>query len=407
MKSEHRLPRYQSAILAVFSLQAIPGATEAASEFLPDVKLGANYINAESFEASDSVNDWGGNIDARLDYLWFDERGRFVISPRISSTQYGTAQELDRDSKSLGIGWTRSYATAEASLGINYSRLDLVSSEFGTVTIDPDGEVDAGSEDSGIVGNGDRDRIGINGLLAKNLSQRGDIVFAVDYLDNTYNEDGPETRIDFSQGIGSVGWRWRPDERTALTFSGGARQYDADNNVNVDSSRVEAMYERSLSETSNFFAAIGYEQLDGQQGSADLGSDDVVPFRIGASRDSLLGTYSIELAKFVNPVSTGRFDERTQLTLLAERSFSERLTGAIALVAYQAKALGVNSTQADRDFFSGRMEMYWAMTSKWYLGVEFYHSQQDFSDLVSGADTKVRSEVFFNIRYKSQSRTQR
>lgn len=384
-----------------------PVAVHAATVIQPDIRVGPSYISVDRSSGGEDLSEGGGQVDARVRFAFVDEVSSIVFIPKIMQTLYSGNESLEREEQRATILWDRKYQTGNSSLRFDYSRQDLFSAELEDFNTDPD--TDPGGSDSGLVGQGTRDRLFVAGDFAKQISQTGDLVFDVSYADIEYDEDGAtSSRVDYSQLLLSAGYRHHFTDRTALSLTGGGRRYEGDNGVKVDSYRGDIRIDWTLSELSNAYVTAGYEQLSGSQGSADLDDSRIVPFTLGIEKRSERTQYGIEIGRYARPVSTGQFRDRLQAVIDMQYQLTQRMTLSLGIVANREEQLADTGLDSERDYYSGWIDLDWALGSRWSAGLEYNANQQDFSGLDAPSDfIDSRQEIFLSIRYRGLDRTSR
>lgn len=386
-------------------LISISGSVLAATDVTPEIRVGVSHIDVESFGAVESVSDSGAQVEAEIKIRSAGPRGSFTLTPKVMQTFYGEADILEREEQRLTAEAQRLFQTAKWNITLDYSRKDLFSSEFDDLNADPDDDPVDVDNSSGQVGDGTRDRISLGTSLQKALSERTDYVLDIGYQDTSYDQNGGTSRVDFDQLWLDTGIRLNVTERTSYTFTAGGRQYDNDNDFEVDSVRAYMRIDTELSERLSFFARFGYERLEGSQGGIDLEDESIVPVEAGLVLRSELMHYRIEAHRVVRPVSVGEFRDRIRLSFRVARQFSPRFSGEFGISGLEEERLGGTSSDVSRRYFSGKLDLEWALSAVWFLGFEYFHNRQDFDDVV-GTLTAVesRNEAFLNIRYRGRDR---
>ncbi len=397
---------YALAIVYMISCLAQITAANAAVEVQPDIRVGASHIYVDTVAGDQSVSETGGQIDAEIRFAFFDERGEFAIVPMVSQTFYKESDSLDREEERVTLLWNREYRTGDVDLLLDFSRLDMFSSEFEDVNTDPIGGDGSAGSDSGIVGLGTRDQIQFAGSLAKQVSRRSSLLANFDAVDVHYDEEQGASRIDFSQLLLTAGWRLQVSERSSWTVLAGGRDYAGENDVDVRSYRGDLRFETELSPKLVFFAAAGFESLEAEQLGLEIASEDVVPFAIGFRSTAERTRYRLTVDRIVTPISTGRFQERTRALFMIDHELTQLLTVSFGVIGYRDEQLNSSVSGNDRDYIGTTLDLDWALGRRWSLGFEYYRNEQDFSDPDSNPnEIRSRDELFLNLRYRGLSKS--
>ena len=159
----------------------------------------------------------------------------------------------------------------------------------------------------------------------------------------------------------------------------GGRRYDGDNDAQVDSYTGDLRADIVISESMDAYFGAGYERLDGTQNGTDLGTESVIPIEIGVNKRTERTHYNLAIGRFVRPGSTGEFRERTSASFRLKRSMTERFTVELGLAAYLDGQIGSQGSPGERTYFSGKLDLDWALSRRWSVGFEYFNNQQDFS----------------------------
>ena len=375
---------------------------EAATVVQPDIRIGASYIKVETFGPGQGQSDSGGQIDASIRLAYLDDRTTFSFTPKLMQTYYSGSGSLEREEQELSLAWSRLFKTGDSNIRADYSRKDLFSSEFEDFSPEPD----VGDNQSGVVGQGTRDRFSIRGGFSKQLSGRGDLVADFTYLDNQYKDTGSVNRVDFDQATLSAGYRFRRSERFSVRATAGGRQYNGNNNIEVDSINGEVRAEWKWTEVRNIYLGIGFESLDATLQGQSIGSEDIIPFEFGVVTQTERTMYNFNLARYARPVSTGEFRDRLRASFQLQREISQRLTFLLGIAAYREDDLADTGGSNSRDYITGNIDIDWSLGPKWSLGLEYFHNEQRFDGVILSPDAiKSRDEFFLNIRFLGLDRT--
>jgi hypothetical protein len=80
---------------------------------------------------------------------------------------------------------------------------------------------------------------------------------------------------------------------------------------------------------------------------------------------------------------------------------TEKFSVELGLTAYRDEQLGSQGTSGERTYFAGMLDLDWALSQRWSLGLEYFHNQQDFSGIAAPATAlKSRDELFLNFRFR-------
>lgn len=383
----------------------VASAGHAASSVVPEVRAGGSHIDVTGVDSSQSVSDTGGSIDASVKFTWSDERGSFVVTPRIMQTFYQDNEGLEREEQRIDAVWRRLFERGSFSMNASYSNKDLFSSELEDATSDPGGSIGPDGPDSGLVGDGTRDRIVLGGLLDRKLSEKSDLLLNFTYSDTGYDENGVSSRVDYDQLMLDAGVRFALSPRTRLSLSAGGRRYDSDDDVEVDSARGQLRVDHTFSETLKGHVSAGYERLDGEQMGVDLGEETIVPIEAALMMTGERTRYTLGVSQYAQAVSTGQFRDRSQLYLRMAHQFSQKFSMQLGLKANRDEPLSDAGVNQSRDYFSGKLDLDYKFGRRWSVGMELYFNEQDFDGFVPSAGAvESRNEIFLNVRYRGLDR---
>ena len=406
MKYSNTLRNSVFTLIASVSACAVPAIGFAATDVTPDVRVGASYLNVKRFGESSRDDDIGGRIDARIRLESVEQDSNLVIRARILQTFLEEElEELEREEQRITLAWEKLFQRGAFRFGANYLRKDLFSSEFEDAVSDPEVDPDPGDDGVGLADSGTRSRVTIDLGFDRQLAERYKFVFDFRYQDTQFDVDSLSSRVDFNESFLATGLQVSSSERTSLTFLVGGRYYENDDDLEVDSFRGDLRLQHQLSETAEVYAQVGYESLTGKVPGESSEDENIVPFLVGISSLGDTTRYSLDIQRSARSVSTGNFRERTRVSVRSIFKMSPRLSGEIGLSGVEDKSLQSGIQSSTRRFFSGKLELDWAMGERWFIGFQYFRNQQDFSgsfDPIGAIDS--RDEVFLNVRYRGLSR---
>jgi len=387
----------------VLTLTVVPTVCFSAMTIVPDLRVGVVYATNGGPTGLD-VDSVGGEIFARINFSFVNDRGSFVIAPRVRATRHEDEQTTEQEEKTLQADWTRLFRTGRFDIRFGISQQDSFTSELRDFDVDLDSDIEIGNEDSGIVDQDTtRDRVFFRGEALKAVTQRGNAVFTWNFRDLSYDDVEASDRVDFSNTKLGAGWRWNRDQRSSIVFTGNFQHYDANNGQKVDTVGGEVEYNMDFTETSRFYLAAGYDNSSSELNGVDLGSSGNVTFRAGGEKSWQLTRHRIGLYRTLQPTSAGDVREQTGLSYIIERRMSPRFTLRAGLQAFQSDNLSNQRDSRKRDAVSGRLGLSWRMRRNWFLELNYRHSRQEFDDVtILGGETELRNTINLSIRYRGK-----
>lgn len=265
---------------------------------------------------------------------------------------------------------------------------DVVIGEDG-VLIDDEGDIDVNLVDQNVR----RTRISINPGWNYRFSERTKGTLQYKYTDVSYSNDRGTNLEEFdSQSlIGRL--RYRLSEKSTFTGLVGAGFFRPDNNQDVDTYELKLGLLHRFSETLQLDFGVGprYSEFENSNESSDSG----VVANIGATKNSGLTTYHVNLERQVYPSGSGNQVESDVLTLNIKRDLSPTVDFKMLTRAFKTDNTDDINSSSDRDYISIEPRLNWQFATSWSAGLSYRYREIDRDNGGSGDS----SAAFINISY--------
>lgn len=394
-------------------------------DFVPDLSLEVQAddnprLGRDSTVEQDSDTASSMLLDARFTTSTFNERGSFVLQPRLRADTYADSTDSELESEDLFLSANGQYRWQRTTAGFRgyISRESILRSELlDAAPIDPDIE-DPVPIDTGELVELDEHRT--RSILAPSvdirLSERSALLLEARHLDVSYSGPQIESRTGFRDMMVSAGIGRNIDDRNnasaRLTFS----DFQADANDNdTDTVGVEGRFSRALSDIWTFslstglqrseFAFIDEAAVQAGTPAAEAtieGVDTDVTVGLRFRKRTELSTLNLDIGRRVDPNSSGFLQRRNEFRVALRRQMSARLTGGFAFRAFDARTFGIDNASVDREYARLEVDLEWALRNPlWSIGFGFDSTFQDRPSLQGDATSNA---LYVGVNYRGLSR---
>ena len=416
MISSNRFVRACAYLACVSAALAATQPTSAAWELVPDLELTVQSrenprLNVDgSTETEDDDSATSMLFNGRLAMSNVSPRSELFVEPRIRTDAYADTadEELESDDLFLDVRGTRRWQKGAAGVRGYFSQESILYSELlEAEPLDPNVD-DPVAVDTGRLVRFDqnRDRLTLAPFADLQISERSSVVLEARYLDIAYDGERVSGRSDFTDTLFSAGVRRQIDDRNRATARLLISQFEADANQNVtDTIGVEGSFERVISDIWTFMLSTGLRRSDIEfrdpQGVLVDDVDTNFALSLGFRKRSDRSTLNFDVRRLIDPNSSGFLEQRDELRMSLRRQMSPTLTGGIAFRMIDSSVLGdINSS--NRDYARVDLNLEWALTRAWAVGVGYDMIYQKFEGQSRDATS---NGIKVGVNYRGLSRT--
>jgi hypothetical protein len=205
------------------------------------------------------------------------------------------------------------------------------------------------------------------------------------YTDVSYDESIAGFLVDYTDRRlgGSLGWNFT--ERTRGYVGVGVRKYENDLGTNdVDGVGASVGIESELSQTTRLKAEIGYEDTE-RSITGESDANFVANFNLVRRLETV--TMLAQYRRDVAASGAGRVTARDSLNLTLRKRFTQRVSAALGVRAYQTESVGDETlTFEERDYTEFRAQLAVALSRAFSVEGDYRHARIDRSNLEGSAD---------------------
>ena len=361
----------------------VPG-TAAAQEWRlqPEIRVGGEYDDNARLRADDeNIFEIDGYIvEGSAGIAYETQRTLFQLTPRARTRQYGEEEiDVDSDDQFLDLDWRHDTLKGSFGLDANYARESIRTAERADIDdIDLDDPDDIPTDATGIVfSNQRRERLRVVPNWNYNITERTFVQADFAYTDTSYGDEAFAQLRDYTDMRFTAGLGRQLTQRTRGYFGASFRQFESDSGNEVDGIGAGIGIETDVSETTLVRAEVGAERtehnLTGEEDTNVVGNISIIR-RLETTR--LLA----QDRRNVSAGGSGRVTERDTFNFKADRRFTERVSGALGVRAYQTAGIGAQAaTIEERDYSEFYAELVVALSRSFSLDAEYRHARIDRS----------------------------
>jgi hypothetical protein len=346
-------------------------------QFNPSVEAGYVYDDNYRLSAPGAEIDvQGALLDAQLEFLNLTQAGEFSFTPRVRTTYFPDAREVDATDYFGTLNWQHRGQRVTSGVRADLAQQDVVNSE------QPDADVDSGLGDPVLGDSGRvlvrnrRTRASVQPALEFDLSARRALQFQANYTDISFDREIAGAQVGYNSADLSAGLVTRFTELSTLTTRLRGARYDIDTLGVTNSYGAELQWDtRNAAETRKFLrlGAQSVELSDGRNATAWLA---------GAGVSFVLGRNELftDLARSVGPSSAGVVVARDQLRLRWTRAMTPRLSVLAGLRGTHDDDVNRDSDFEARTYATGDVGLQWRWQEEFSLRVAYDYTWQEFEN---------------------------
>jgi hypothetical protein len=415
MKSSNRFDRACSYLTCAGAALAVATPALAAWEAVPNLELAVHArdnprLTTEGAVITQDDAATSMQFNGRFALSNVSPRGALFVEPRIRADAYSDSEDDDLQSEDLflDVRGSRQWQTATAGVRGYFSRESVLYSELlDAEPLDPNLD-DPVAVDTGrlVQFDQDRNRATIAPYVDVDISERSSVILEARYLDISYSGTPVSGRSDFTDGLFSVGIQRQIDDRNSATARLLVSQFEADANQNVtDTIGVEGSFTRMINDVWTFLLTTGLRRSDiafvDSQAALMEDVDTNFALSLGFRKRTERATLNLDVRRLIDPNSSGFLEQRDEFRVAVKRQFSPTLTGGFALRAIDSSVLG-GILASDRDYARINLNLEWALSRTWAVGVGYDTIYQKFEGQTGDATSDTLS---VGINYRGLSRT--
>jgi Putative beta-barrel porin 2 len=355
----------------------------------PEARVGYEVDdNARLSSDPDLVQEIDGFIlEGSLGIGYNTQRTTFELTPRLRSRIYDETPDVDSNDQFLEFDFGHETLKGQFGIDASYERESVRTGERADPDFDVDDPDEIPTDETGFVFNNERrERLRFSPDWSYDLTERLTMGLRAVYLDVSYDDaltsflvDYTDTRLEGSLGLELT-------ERTRGYFGVGARRYESDqDNNDVDGLGAAIGVESDISQTTRLQAEIGYENTE-QVATGETDGSFVANLNLVRRLETI--TMLAQYRRNVAASGAGRVSARDSVNFTVSKQFSERVTGALGVRAYQTEPVGEHAvTFEERDFTELRATLGYAISRAFSIEGDYRHARIDRSGQEGSADS--------------------
>lgn len=386
----HRFPsRAATAISSLIAGLLIAQTSQAQQWTLqPELRAGYEYDDNARLRSDEAqIQEIDGLIvEGSLGIGYNTQRTTFELTPRVRSRIYDETPDVDSDDQFLDFNFGHETLKGEFRVRSRYDRESVRTAERADPDFDVDEPDDIPIDETGLLlSDARRERFRIAPEWSYDVTERLVLGLEANYTDVSYDEATAGFLVDYTDRRlgGSLGWNFT--ERTRGYIGGGVRKYENDfDNNEVDGVGGTVGIESELSQTTRVQAEIGYEDTE-QSSTGESDANFVANFNLIRRLETI--TMLAQYRRDVAATGAGRVTARDSLNLTLRKQFTERVSGALGVRAYQTEGVGDEAlTFEERDYAEFRAQLAVALSRAFSVEGDYRHARIDRSNLEGSAD---------------------
>jgi hypothetical protein len=357
----HRFPTLAATVVPGLLAGLLFAQTSQAQQWTlqPEVRVGYEYDdNARLRSDPAEIQEVDGYLlEGSLGIAYNTQRTTFELTPRLRSRVYDEIPDVDSDDQFLDFDFGHETLKGEFLVRSNFDRESVRTAE----RADPDFDIDDPDElpidETGLVlTDARRERFRIAPEWSYDVTERMTLGLEARYTDVSYDESIAGFLVDYTDRRlgGSLGWNFT--ERTRGYVGVGVRKYENDLGTNdVDGVGASVGIESELSQTTRLKAEIGYEDTE-RSITGESDANFVANFNLVRRLETV--TMLAQYRRDVAASGAGRVTARDSLNLTLRKRFTQRVSAALGVRAYQTESVGDETlTFEERDYTEFRAQL--------------------------------------------------
>jgi len=380
-KTPRRLvtPQFISPVILFAALAAAGSATAANWEIAPRVEAGYRYSdNYHLSPPGGEVEVSGAEAEGEITFRTLDPRTQIEITPRVNGTYFGSDSEDNLANYFLDASIIDSTPRRHMGVDAELSYEDVTHSELPSAA---EGGGDLGNPtagDSGRFVEHNRRNFGrIAPFFRYDITQRQLIDFDAHYIRAEFENQLAGAQQDWADYGVSAGWGYKVSERSTLTLRGVASRYETV--FDTDAYGAYVQWDLSLSENSRFYARVGGQQTEPENGEKDTN----VITGIGGSWNSPRNELFLDATRTIQPVSAGTVVERYQLRMQINHEVSPRVSLLLAARGSHDKDVANTGTFPTRKYAAAEGGVEWRVLRNFAVTATYGYRWQEYADELS------------------------
>jgi hypothetical protein len=320
------------------------------------------------------ANISGYIIRAQAKFAYASETTDFFVTPKLLFRNYDDAT-FDGDEQFLRFDLNRDMQSSNFRLRGRYGRELVRTAERADTDLEIEDPDEIPDDETGRVSIlGSRDKIQIVPTWTYRVSKASSFAVRLDYTDVQYDEVFADLLQEYTNARANISYlhAWSPRNTAILT--GTYRQYEAEGGNEYSSTGFNAGFERALSETTQFRAALGMEDTEREAAGSDLN------WVADVSLVRRLQTITV-LAQYRRTISgggAGTLSARDQININFTRRLNDYISAGLGVRAYQTNPLDDEVVNFDeRNYVQLRALFTWNMTRTWFLQADYRYTILD------------------------------
>ncbi len=241
----------------------------------------------------------------------------------------------------------------------------------------------------------------INTQYIYTLTEKTQVFVGGNYSDVEFPNSIPVTLTEYNvEGI-NTGVVYTFDERNSVTFTAFHSDYEAESfTSDVETNGSNLRYDRVIDEMWTGYVGAGYRKSNFKNirsGMLNRDDDTGSSFELGVSRIAERSRFNLDASNSLEPSADGDVNERTELTISYNRSFSDRFSSRLFLDWFDDESVN-NDEEEEREYWTATLSADYRLTPQWSLTGTVRHREQDIDSSINGRDAKSDA-VIIGIRY--------
>jgi hypothetical protein len=386
----HRFSNLAATVCGVLACLLFAQTTEAQQWTLqPEVRAGYEFDDNARLRADPAeVQEIDGFIvEGSLGLGYNTQRTTFDLTPRLRTRIYDETPDVDSDDQFLTANFRHETLKSVFRILSSFDRESVRTAERAGPDFDVDDPDDIPTDETGLaLANERRERFRIAPEWSYDVTERLSVGLQASHLDTSYDEavtsflvDYTDTRLEGRLGRDLT-------ERTRGYLGVGARRYENDRGSEIDGLGAALGIESEISQTTHLQMEVGYEDTEVE---ATGESDGNFVANLNLIRRLETITMLAQYRRNVAASGAGRVSARDSLAFTLRKRFTERVSGALGVRAYQTESVGQQAavTFEERDFAEFRANLAVALSRAFSVEADYRHARIDRSDLEGSANS--------------------
>jgi hypothetical protein len=381
------------------------GCKNAAAEwrFDPILRLAWDYDDNATLawrtDEEESINGFMG--EASFEVRNVGERGTFMVRPLLRSRQYDS--NLNRDADDQFLNMQAAWRGVRNDFRINgvYAREAVRTAELADAGLDTEIDPEEISDDeTGRVGGRERrSRLRVIPRWTLQLSDVSALETDLIYLDVSYSDEEPasQTLFDFTDTRLRMAYRRNFSTATSGRISVFARDYGTER-IGGDRTGYgfSAGFDRALSQTVQFRATVGLEQVELDDPLPEISNDPNIVGDVSLIRSGETTRLIAQYRQRIAPSGRGELVRRDEVNLRFVRDLNDRFSSGLGVRAYAINSVNALANN-EQQYVQLRGLVTWRVSRTFSIEADYRYTVLDREIIGEGANSN-RVTVWFSWR---------